>query len=90
MRELLSCCANFSALPLDDGALQPQVEVILIVSEPTYSLDPAGGQVKSREVSQLRFTTSAKQVLKLAEALTQFSAEAEKLFEGYVQSKPTT
>lgn len=73
MPELSSISSNLLAIYDENGHLIPQAEVILIMTEPTYSID-AGGVVKQREVLTARFAASpailrqvAKNLLRIAD-----------------------
>lgn len=80
MKELLTINANFHAVWAEGSKkLLPQVEVILIMSEPTYSVDPAGDVIRQRATSQVRFSASPKLLFKLAETMTKLGTEAEEL-----------
>lgn len=77
MKQLLTVSSNYFAVRAENGLLLPEVEVILVLSEPTYAVDAVGELVKHRETSQSRFVASPKVLRKLAEALLQFAAEAD-------------
>jgi hypothetical protein len=80
MKELLTISANFHAVWTDGDKKQiPQVEVILVMSEPTYTVDAVGEVVRQRETSQCRFSASPKLLMRLAESMTKLAAEAEAL-----------
>jgi hypothetical protein len=77
MKELQSAACNITALPLEEGGFSPLIECILIVSEPKYTLDEAGHQVKSRLMEMLRFNTSAKGLRSMAEMFGKWADEAD-------------
>lgn len=79
MKELLTISSNFMGAWTEDKKLLPQVEVILVMSEPSYTVDAVGEVVRQRETSQCRFSASPKVLYKLAEAMTKLAAEAEAL-----------
>lgn len=79
MKELLTISSNFLAAWTEEKKLLPQVEVILVMSEPSYSVDAVGEVVRQRETSQVRFSASPKVLRKLSEAMTKLADEAETL-----------
>ena len=80
MKELLTINANFHAVWAEDSKkLLPQVEVILVMSEPSYIVDGVGDVIRQRTTSQVRFSTGPKPLRKLAELLTKLADEAESL-----------
>jgi hypothetical protein len=80
-KELLNLSANFSFVPSEQpfgGEARPHVEVILVVSEPKYTVDESGRLVKSRVNDTLRFHTNAKGLRLLAGAFGDWASEMEK------------
>jgi hypothetical protein len=83
MKELLTISSNFLAAWTEEKKLLPRVEIILVMSEPSYSVDAVGDVVRQRETSQVRFTASPSATRKLSDAMKKLADEAETL----VQSK---
>jgi len=80
MNELLTVNANFHAVWADKSSkLLPQVEVIIVMCEPTYAVDAVGDVIRQRSTSQCRFSANPKMLRKLAESLTKLADEAESL-----------
>jgi hypothetical protein len=81
MKELLTVTANFySAWAEDEDKNQqliPQVELIIVMSEPVYSVDSSGSTIRQREVSQCRFSTSPDMLRRLAESLVKLADESD-------------
>ena len=77
MMEILTISSNLCAAFTDDGKIIPKAEVILILSEPTYSVDAAGEVVKRRETSTVRFFASPETLKKLAACFLTLSGESE-------------
>ena len=73
MKELIGTCMNVALLEGKERALQPVVECILVVSEPTYQAD----MQKVRHPETLRFCTSPRGLLKLSATFGEWAAEAE-------------
>jgi hypothetical protein len=80
MNELLTVNANFHAV-WEEGTkiLRPQVEVIVVVSEPTYTLDAVGDIIRQRATSQFRFSANPKMLRRLADSLVKLADEADAL-----------
>jgi hypothetical protein len=76
MKELVTLCANTHAVWTEGNQLVPQVEVILVISEPTYHVNEAGEVLRQRETSQVSFAASPKALLKLAGAMVELATEA--------------
>lgn len=76
MHELIAINANFHGTISQDGFIEPSVEVVLILSQPSYTFDPAGGCIKSRNVSDVRFAAPPEQLIKMAETLTNLAVQA--------------
>ena len=79
MKELLTLSSNFLAAWTEEKKLLPQVEVILVMSEPSYSVDAVGEVVRQRETSQVRFLATPKALRKLSAAMAALADEAEKM-----------
>lgn len=57
MKEYIGHASNVSLLYFDETQkLQPSVELIVIVSEPQFQIDPTGCLVKLRTTETLRFS----------------------------------
>lgn len=79
MRELVCITSNAYAAWDSEGSQIRMVELVLVMSEPAYSLDPMGDLNKRREVSSLRLSTSPKQLRQLADTLKGIADETERL-----------
>lgn len=80
MKELLTVNANFHAVWTDgDKKHLPQVEVILVMCEPVYSVDACGSVIRQRETSQCRFSAAPDMLRKLADSLVKLADEADSL-----------
>jgi hypothetical protein len=78
MRELAGSAANFALIESDKG-LVGIAEIILVCSEPRYSVDLSGGLVRSRAVEDWRFGMTAKSLRDMAKIFTEHAANLEKL-----------
>lgn len=81
MKELLTVNANFHAVWADGEKKQqlPQVEVIVVMCEPIYTVDACGGIIRQRETSQCRFSAAPEMLRKLADSLVKLADEADSL-----------
>lgn len=80
MKQILTINANFHALWAEGSKkLLPQVEVILVMSEPSYTVDGVGDVIRQNATSQVRFSASPKLLRKIADSLVNLAEEAEKL-----------
>jgi len=80
MKEILTINANFHAVWAEGTKkLLPQVEVILVMSEPSYTVDGVGDVIRQRTTSQVRFSAHPKLLRKLAETFVRLADEAEEL-----------
>jgi hypothetical protein len=79
MKELLAVNTNFIALWDEKQKLHPNVEIILILSEPSYNIDPCGQVIRQRETHQVRFSASPSLLRKLCDSLQKLADEAETL-----------
>ena len=78
MKEILTINANFHAVWAEGTKkLLPQVEVILVMSEPSYTVDGVGDVIRQRTTSQVRFSANPKLLRKLAESFVKLADEAE-------------
>lgn len=78
MLEFVSSTANILLVETKSGVLRATCEVVLVVAEPAYALD-AGGIVKSRPLSTLRFAAGIDGLKGLAEGLRELTEQAESL-----------
>ena len=80
MKELLTVNANFHAVWSEEDKKQiPQVEVIVVMCEPIYTVDACGSIIRQRETSQCRFSAAPDMLRKLADSLVKLADEAESL-----------
>lgn len=78
MKEILTIAANHYAVRNEETKeMVHHVEVVLVLSEPSYSLDPSGSLLRKRAVSQARFAASPKVLRLLAESLEKLANESE-------------
>lgn len=61
-----------------DGKFEPNIEGILIVSEPIYRVDAAGQLIRERTMESIRFSTSVSGIKALAAQFLQWAEIAEK------------
>lgn len=76
MKELRSTTANM-ALVIGGDEPQTVVEVVLLVSEPKYSIDASGSVAKARNLEDMRFSASPKGLRDLADVLLKLADEAD-------------
>ena len=79
MKELLTISSNCVGYWDNKERLHRRVELILILSEPVYELDPTGEIIKQRETSTFRFLAAPKSLRALALAIVEAADEADKL-----------
>jgi len=79
MNEILTISANHHAVWSEKNKLLPQVEVILVMSEPSYTVDGVGEVIRQRTTSQVRFSANPKVLRALAEGMIKLANEAEAL-----------
>lgn len=72
MRTVISTAMNPLACVGETGKLSPCLEVVLIYSEPDYTVD-AGGLVRKRRVSDFRFTVSPAELRQIAKQLAEYA-----------------
>lgn len=78
MNELIGHSANVMMAETTKGKLIATVELVLLVSEPKYQSDPSGF-VKTRSVTDIRFSTGAKGLRELSRELAELANDAEAL-----------
>ncbi len=78
MKELSGTSRNFFFTPRDEK-LVPQVELIIVVSEPTYELTVDAGLNQNRIAETLRITTNRTGLKKLIESLLEIDKELEEM-----------
>lgn len=79
MKEIHSVNANILASFHEDDTIIPQVEVVLVFSEPQYFSDMAGGIAKQRVLAEARFAATAENLRKLSEKLLMLATEADEV-----------
>lgn len=88
MNELASISSNLLAIYDQQHRLIPSAEVVLIMTEPTYTID-AGGVVKSRRVVTTRFSAGPAQLRHIAKAMLNIADQTEESLEQALTQKPT-
>ena len=78
MKELSGTARNCYCTVDDDGALKPQVELVIIVSEPQWRIG-ADDMIRERVSETVRLSTNQKGVKLLLKALMEADKELEKL-----------
>lgn len=78
MKELSGTARNYYCTVDDNGALKPQVELVIIVSEPQWRI-AADDIIRERISETLRLSTNQKGVKLLLQALMEADKELEKL-----------
>jgi hypothetical protein len=79
-KELSALARNILGARTAEGEWTPMVEIIIIVSEPSFKLDAAGELRSERgRLEDLRFLANVKGLRHLAERLTEYADEAEAL-----------
>lgn len=77
MKEITSTAFNFIAQLHEDRPPTPDVEVALVLSEPTYELNSAAEIVRNRMTETIRFTAPPAILRKLAKQLTDAAQDCE-------------
>lgn len=77
MREFCAFTTNLLYAELETGKLRPLIEMIFITSEPVYSFDAVNDVIKSRAVSDFRFSAHPATLRKLAENFIKIADETE-------------
>lgn len=75
MKEFIGCSVNIGLVELESGAFGATAEVVLVLSEPNYSVSSAGEMVRSREVSHLRFGSRTRGLRALIKSLGEYADE---------------
>ena len=76
MNELASISSNLHAIYDEQYRLSPSAEVVLIMTEPAYTID-ASGVVKSRNVITTRFSAGPTLLRLIAKALNEIADQSE-------------
>lgn len=66
MKELIGNASNVYYVTKDGENFTPQVEIILIVSEPQFRIGGGGQFIRERITETFRFTTSCEQLKNLS------------------------
>ena len=77
MKELMATSGNIIGVEAKKGFL-PALELILIVSEPTFRMDAGGGMIKERFTETMRVIVTADVLPKVIERLEEWQADLEK------------
>ena len=74
MREIAAVACNGSLSPRADNSLVPMVELIILTTEPTYTMDGSGELIRSwpNELRQSRFVVGMESLGIVIEKLTEF------------------
>jgi hypothetical protein len=76
MKEITGSSMNIYYIK-HDGKFEPNIEGILIVSEPIYRVDAAGQLIRERTTETIRFSTSLDGIKSLAAQFLQWAETAE-------------
>lgn len=84
MKEMVAISANIYHVLNNSDELRPQLELILVVSEPTYRHSTTGGVAKERVMSEFRMSIPASGVDEIVTRLQEYQKLAiEEAIEGY-------
>lgn len=89
MKEYIGNSINISLVEMDNGAFRANAELIVVVSEPSYSISLGGEMIRQREVDHFRFAVTSRALRVLIKNLSEYADEMEKTekhFESVTQS----
>lgn len=84
MQEYRGNAVNIVLAECDDKTLMALAEIILLTSEPVFSVDGSGELVRRREIQQTRFAASIKPLRALIKNLESYAKEMEEVEARYV------
>lgn len=88
MNELASISSNLLAIYDEKDRLIPSAEIVLIMTEPAYTIDASGG-VKSRNVVTTRFSAGPTLLRLIATAMNNIADQAEEALTKATAPKPS-
>lgn len=88
MNELTSIASNLHATYDEQDRLTPSAEIVLIMTEPAYTID-ASGVVKSRNVITTRFSAEPRLLRRIATAMNNIADQAEEALTKATAPKPS-
>jgi hypothetical protein len=78
MKELTGSAVNIVYAEGAEGKLRALAEIIIVRSEPAYSVDAAGVLVKQRVVDEVRFSSTASGLREMAKRFLGFAKDMER------------
>jgi hypothetical protein len=77
MKEYMGNSINISLIKLEDGNYRAQSELIVVVSEPTYTISPAGEMIRQRQMDHFRFSVGTHSLRAFIKSLEEYADEME-------------
>ncbi len=81
MKTLMGTARNHMVMYDDDGKGEPAIEIILMVTEPVYSVDAAGRVLKRNDVDSMRVVAQPEALRQVADSLREWADESDALAE---------
>lgn len=78
MKEFMGNSVNISLIEMESGAWRANAELVVLVSEPTYTVSPAGEMIRQREMGHFRFALTQRAMRTFIKNLTEYADEMEK------------
>jgi hypothetical protein len=88
VKQLIATACNLNAAIVGGEAL-PQVEVVLVTTEPHYTADAAGTLIRRGETESYRFLASPSGLRKLARDLVEWADDVEEAVAAMLPKPPT-
>jgi hypothetical protein len=78
VKEFMGNSVNISLIEMESGDYRANAELVVIVSEPTYTVSPAGEMIRQREMGHFRFALTSRAMRSFIKNLTEYADEMDK------------
>lgn len=78
MKEIVATSSNLLIVPTDEGKFTGRAELVFVVSEPAYVVE-FGDVSKRRNLSDIRFSSGADNLRKIADSLIRIADDLDAL-----------
>lgn len=89
MKEFMGTSINISLVEMESGDFLANAELVVLVSEPTYTASPAGELIRQREMGHYRFALTSRAMRKFIKSLEEYAGEMEKTEQRFENSAAT-
>jgi hypothetical protein len=88
VKEFMGTSINISLVEMESGDYRANAELVVLVSEPTYTVSPAGEMIRQREMGHYRFALTSRAMRSFIKSLVEYADAMEKTEQRFENTTP--